>query len=111
MQSKELKEMLEKNPSSLLIIDVRETDEVADQPLLPSRPKNYVNLPVGFVCSLPKDELKARLEECAGQCGKTLDQVTLVVSCRSGGRSSLAQEKLKEHSIAAENLDGGYLGW
>lgn len=110
MKSKELKEILVSTPEHVIVIDVREPDEFAEAPLL-SDHRGYYNLPLGLVCSLPKEELMARLEEVASKSNKTLDDVTLVVSCRSGGRSSLAQERLRTHGVEAENLEGGYLGW
>ena len=111
MESKELKGLLEKDPQSVIIIDVREVNEFSDEPLLVNRPSNYQNIPLGIIHALPKEELLIRLESIALDNGKNLEETTLVVSCRSGGRSSLAQEHLQAHGIEVENLEGGYLGW
>lgn len=107
----ELRRILEGKSESILIIDVRETDEVAEAPLLPSGMRHYENMPLSVLRMLPKEELVSRLEKISRSAGMDLKNVRLIVSCRSGGRSGRAQRILADAGIMTENLEGGYLGW
>lgn len=111
MTAEECKKMLSEDELSILFVDVRETDEVMDDPYFSVPPKNFVNIPLGVVMMLPEEELRVRLAETATLCGKTLEAMMVVLACRSGGRSAMAQMKLSEYGIDAENLDGGRIGW
>jgi rhodanese-related sulfurtransferase len=50
-----------------------------------------------------------------GELGDRLDEVptdeTIVVACRSGGRSASAAKALSDAGWNAENLSGGALAW
>jgi rhodanese-related sulfurtransferase len=76
---------------SVFLLDVREPSEV-DEWAYPIG----VNIPLG--------ELGDRLDEVP------TDQ-TIVVACRSGGRSAAAAKALSDAGWNAENLSGGALAW
>lgn len=106
-----LKEILREGKEKVLVVDVREVDEVAEAPLLPGGTVNYVNVPLSVLQMLPKDELLVRLEESAKTAGIDLSSTRLIFSCRSGGRSSQAQQIVSQAGRESENLQGGFLGW
>lgn len=106
-----LKQKIETEPESILIVDVREGDEVEESPLVPSGTLGYVNVPLGVLQMLPKEEIRIFLAERAREGGRDLTRATIIVSCRSGGRSARAQVLLAEVGIAVENLEGGFLAW
>ena len=84
--AKELKANLEK----YYLIDVREPDEFAEGNIPGAK-----NIPLGTVLS-----------------GVCLDEIPkdkeIVLNCRSGRRSSQAQEFLKSKGFKAINLEGGF---
>lgn len=88
----ELKEVLEKNPKSVQILDVREPYE-----------HQIAKLPGSKL--IPLGELMSRVKE--------LDpNVDYVVHCRSGGRSSKAIEQLQKVGFKKlRNLKGGLNAW
>ena len=78
-------------PEGAIILDVRETAEVAAGKI-----PNSVNIPIG--------QLRNRLGE--------LDKTRLIVaSCQVGLRGYLAERILKQNGFNAANLSGGYLTW
>ena len=95
----------------VLVVDVRELDEVAEEPLLPLRTPYYANLPLSVLLVLPDAEVRMRFEELSRKAGLRLRQARVVLSCRSGGRSGRAQEICSRAGIETENLEGGYLAW
>ncbi len=78
-------------PDNACLVDVREADEwdLGHAP-------GAVHLPLG--------EIEGRLDELPADR-------PLVVTCRSGGRSSRAVAFLRESGYEAVNLDGGMLEW
>jgi rhodanese-related sulfurtransferase len=95
----------------VLLVDVRELDEVAEAPLLPPGTPYYVNLPLSVLRMLLEAEVRMRFEELTRRAGLCLGQARVVLSCRSGGRSSRAQEICLRSGVETENLEGGYLAW
>lgn len=90
MTVKEVEALLN-NGEQLNIIDVRETDEVADGKI-----PGAVNIPLGLV--------ESRIHE--------LDQSKeYVMVCRSGGRSGRACQTLESHGYKVINMAGGMLSW
>lgn len=106
----ELKKALEEGSEKILVVDVRETDEVEEAPLL-SGVAYYVNLPLSVIQMMPGEEVKRRFEELSEKAGTKLDETRIILSCRSGARSGAAQAMLSQCGIEAENLEGGYIGW
>jgi rhodanese-related sulfurtransferase len=106
-----LKQALAEGTEKILVVDVRETDEVEESPLLPSGLAYYTNLPLSVIQMLPKEEVKERFEQLSAAAGAKLDETRVILSCRSGGRSSAAQAMLAGYGVETENLEGGYLGW
>lgn len=106
----ELKQALKEGSEKILIVDVRETDEVEEMPLL-SGVAYYVNMPLSVIQMLPKEEVMERFEKLSEQAGATLDEARVILSCRSGARSCAAQGMLAQYGIDTENLEGGYMGW
>jgi rhodanese-related sulfurtransferase len=74
-----------------VLLDVREPEETAS-----GRAEGAMTVPLG--------ELAQRLGELPGD-------VTFVVVCRTGNRSSIATGALDAAGFDAVNLDGGMLAW
>ena len=112
MFAKDLREEMRQEKGGFLLVDVRETDEVADEPYFrdPSNP-SFVNIPLTVLGMLPKEEVVARFESAIVGFGKPLSDVRVFVACRSGGRSLLAQEHLASLGIETENVEGGRNAW
>lgn len=111
VSAKEMKAVLDHGQELVLIVDVRECDEVAEAPLLSPRTPYYANLPLSVLQVLPETEVRMRFEELSGMASLRLEQVRVILSCRSGGRSSRAQEICSRAGIETENLEGGHLAW
>lgn len=111
MQVNELQQLIVVNPDRVLVIDVRERDEVTAEPLFPIGTAYYAGLPLSVLRMLPQAELPGRIKEQVVAAGRDIDTVTLVLSCRSGGRPCQAQALLADVGITAESLDGGSLAW
>lgn len=111
VSAKEMKAVLDYGQELVLIVDVRECDEVAEAPLLSPGTPYYANLPLSVLQVLPETEVKTRFEELLEVAGPRLEQVRVILSCRSGGRSSRAQEICLRAGVETENLEGGYLAW
>ncbi len=109
--AKDLNALLAHKQSRVLVVDVRERDEVAEAPLLPPGTPYYANLPLSVLQVLPETEVRMRFEELSGMASLRLEQVRVILSCRSGGRSSRAQEICLRAGVETENLEGGYLAW
>jgi phage shock protein E len=90
----QLVERMEKKDTNLVLLDVRTPDEFAAG-----------HIP-GAV-NIPHDQLPNRLAELAGAKNKEV-----VVYCRSGRRSAIAQETLtKEGFKSVKHLEGDMLKW
>lgn len=77
-----------------LMVDVREVDEVAE---IAYDVENFINVPLS--------ELESRLAEIPRD-------KELIIACRSGNRSRMAANILKENGyINLKNLNGGMLAW
>ncbi|MBP7811892.1 MAG: hypothetical protein KA054_03560 [Candidatus Moranbacteria bacterium] len=111
IHANELNVLLAHKQSRVLVVDVRECDEVAEALLLPPGTSYYANLPLSVLQMLPETEVRARFEELSEMAGLQLGQVRVILSCRSGGRSSRAQTICSRAGITTENLEGGYLAW
>jgi rhodanese-related sulfurtransferase len=87
---KEIETKLDQN-ETLNIIDVRETDEVAEGKI-----PGAINIPLGLV--------EFRMQE--------LDKSKpYIMVCRSGGRSGQATGFLERHGHDVTNMTGGMLAW
>lgn len=106
-----LKEMLAHGKEALLLVDVRERDEVNETPfgLLPNL--SCVNIPLSVLQMWPREERVLRLRECGEQQGLVWEEMRVIFACRSGGRSLLAQVLSREAGVDADNLAGGLLLW
>ena len=109
ISSREIKELLSQGKKNVLIVDVREKDEVKDLPLFPPETSYYKNLPLSVLRVLPREEIRARMEEFLVHAGVSSEQARIVLSCRSGGRSGQAQTLCASVGLETENLEGGYL--
>ncbi|MEJ9219835.1 rhodanese-like domain-containing protein [Paenibacillus glucanolyticus] len=87
---KEVEKKLEEG-TILHIIDVRETEEVAEGKI-----PGAVNIPLGLV-EFRKQDLDQSKE--------------YIVVCRSGGRSGRAAEYLEGQGYQVINMTGGMLAW
>lgn len=106
MQAEELKDRL-RTGETLILLDVREPDEITAEPYFVDPLKTYLNLPIMPLLFASKDELKERIFGTLG-FPETTEVVTL---CHTGGRSERAAEQLKRHGWYVESLDGGVLAW
>jgi len=89
---KQLKEKLDKE-ESFLLIDVREDYE-------------HEEFNVGGQL-IPLGDLQHAIDEMADKM-----EEEIVVYCRSGNRSAMAQEILEQHGFSnVRNLEGGMLQW
>ena len=110
MTAEECKKLIA-DKAPLLLVEVRESDEVEESPYFEAAHPSYMNMPLTLISFLPKEELAERLESSAGRFGKPLSEVRVVAGCRSGARSALAVQRFAEAGIDAENLDGGRIAW
>ncbi|HYK73953.1 MAG TPA: rhodanese-like domain-containing protein [Pseudoneobacillus sp.] len=90
LTAKEVETLLNEG-KTLHIIDVRETDEVAEGKI-----PGAVNIPLGLV--------EFRMHEL----DKTKEYVMV---CRSGGRSGRASQFLESQGFKVINMTGGMLSW
>lgn len=107
----ELKDLLAAGQTGVLIVDVREVDEVRDTPLFSEQTRYLVNLPLSIIRVLSKEEIRKRCTDFLETAGTQLAHTRIIVSCRSGGRSSQAQALCAIAGIETENLTGGYQAW
>jgi rhodanese-related sulfurtransferase len=90
LSAQEVEEKLKKG-EQLHILDVRETDEVAEGKI-----PGAVNIPLGL--------LEFKLQD--------LDRSQdYIVVCHSGGRSYMACEFLESRGYHVTNLNGGMMAW
>ncbi|KAB7704459.1 rhodanese-like domain-containing protein [Bacillus aerolatus] len=90
MTAKEVEVLLNKG-EQLNLIDVRETEEVADGKI-----PGAINIPLGLV--------EFRMHEL----DKSKEYIMI---CRSGGRSGRASQTLESHGYKVINMAGGMLSW
>ncbi|CAL7940733.1 unnamed protein product [Xylocopa violacea] len=95
------------NDSSVLIIDVREKEEIDETGKLPGS----IHIPMGDVAntllSLSDKDFKEKFNR-----EKPLKDTKIILSCRSGKRSGMVQEEiLKLGYENAYNYVGGWLDW
>lgn len=106
MDAATLKNRLQ-SEESIILIDVRDVEEVAEEPYFVTPPKNYLTLPILPLLFASKQELQEKIFETL----KLPLDTPIVTLCHSGGRSLRACTQLKQHGWQAENLDGGILAW
>lgn len=106
MDVTELKEKL-KQGESMILLDVRDIDEVTEDPFFLVPPANYLNLPILPLLYSTKEELEAKIFS-ALELPTTTPVVTL---CLSGGRSARACTQIRNFGWSAENLAGGKEAW
>ncbi len=111
MDAKTLKNLLEEGKERMLLIDVREPDEVSDEPYFEDPPMNYVPLSLTVLSVLPKEELAEILREQLRQLNWSEGDIRIVTLCRSGRRSEMACRYLSHLDVRVESLDGGYEAW
>ncbi|XP_017892856.1 rhodanese domain-containing protein CG4456-like isoform X1 [Ceratina calcarata] len=95
------------NDSSVLIIDVREKEEIDETGKLPGS----IHIPMGEVAntllSLSENDFKKKFAR-----EKPSKDTKIILSCRSGKRSSMVQEEIQKLGYEnAYNYVGGWLDW
>ncbi|XP_003485535.1 thiosulfate sulfurtransferase/rhodanese-like domain-containing protein 3 isoform X3 [Bombus impatiens] len=95
------------NDSSVLIIDVREKEEIDETGKLPGS----IHIPMGDVAntlsSLSEKDFKERFKK-----EKPSKNTKIILSCRSGKRSGMVQEEIRKLGYEnAYNYVGGWLDW
>lgn len=113
MNAKTLKNLLEKGEEHILLIDVREPDEVSDEPYFDIPPDNYLSLSLTILSVLPKEELAEKIMGMLAYLGWEVDSVRIVTLCRSGRRSEMACPYFTRlgFAVPVESLDGGHGAW
>lgn len=106
MKASVLKTSAASSVQRVLIIDVREMDEIAAKPFRTVPNMEYVSLPLSVMRMLPSRELAERIRSALPDANSRI-----VLMCQSGGRSCVAQELLAAQGISAESLDGGCTAW
>lgn len=91
----ELKDMLVSEDSALVMLDVRNPDELVSEL---KALEGVINIPV--------QDLEERIEEL-----DTLKNETIYVICRAGIRSRNAAMILKSHGFDAVNVKGGMIAY
>lgn len=111
MQANELREEMQKEGSPYLLLDVREMDEIIEEPFASGERADILPLPLTALMVLPKDELLARFTDSARRMEKPLSDIRIVTACRSGNRSRFAAAHLVSLGIRAESAEGGRIAW
>lgn len=93
--------------SSVLIIDVREKEEIDETGKLPGS----IHIPMGEVANtllrLSEKDFKEKFNR-----EKPSKDTKIILSCRSGKRSSMVQEEIQKLGYQnAYNYVGGWLDW
>lgn len=92
MEKEEFEKVLE-NRSGVLLLDIREADELSDKDFI----QGAVHMPMGKVFTeatknnLPRDK-------------------QIIVFCRTGGRAGIVVQVLKERGYNIDGLEGGLNG-
>ena len=89
------KEQLQQDKDQYVIIDVRESDEVANGSI-----ENSQNMPLGLTIRNAK---KGQIDD--------LKDKKICVYCASGYRGNIAADELVKAGFSAVNLEGGYMAW
>ena len=79
----------------LIVIDVRESDELSEGNI-----ENSIHLPLG---SIIRNARQGKLDEYKDK--------KIVTYCNSGYRGNIAAEELSKLGFNVFNLDGGFQGW
>lgn len=106
MDAATLKEKIQQG-ESIILLDVRDAEEIQKAPFFTEAPKNYLNIPILPLLFASKAELEEKIFGVIGVPTTTL----IVTLCRSGGRSERACIQLRNHGWQAESLDGGIVAW
>lgn len=91
----------------LILLDVRDADEIRQEPFFGVPPQNYLNIPILPLLFSSREELEEKIFTSPGYPIAT----PIVTLCHSGGRSARACETLQQHGWIAENLEGGKEAW
>ena len=89
------KEQLQQDKDQYVIIDVRESDVVANGSI-----ENSQNMPLGLAIRNAK---KGQIDD--------LKDKNICVYCASGYRGNIAADELVKAGFSAVNLEGGYMAW
>ena len=89
------KDQLKQEQDQFVIIDVRESDEIANGAI-----ENSQNMPLGLAIRNAK---KGQIED--------LKNKKICVYCASGYRGNIAADELVKSGFSAVNLEGGYMAW
>lgn len=92
---------------NLILLDVRDAEEIAAEPFFTALPRNALNIPILPLLFSSRAELEEKIFTRLGYPATT----PIVAVCHSGGRSARACETLRQHGWIAENLDGGKEAW
>lgn len=111
MKVQDLREEMEQAGNPYLLVDVREADEIMEEPFSVGEHPHVLPIPLTSLMVLPKEEVTARLEDAARRIGRPVGELLIVTACRSGNRSRLAAERLGSLGITADNLEGGRIAW
>jgi len=111
MNVKTLKNLLADGRSRILLVDVREPDELSDEPYFEILPENYIPLSLTVLSVMPESELREKMIGILDHLGWKKEDARIVTLCRSGRRSEMALIYFSRIGFPAESLDGGYGAW
>ncbi len=106
MKVQNLKQQLSEG-KPIVLIDVRDADEITAEPYFVHPPKNYLNIPILSLLFASKTELEEKIFTHLNIPFST----PMVTFFRSGGRSARACEKLLQYGWKTKNLEGGVEAW
>jgi rhodanese-related sulfurtransferase len=95
----------------MLLLDVRGSEEAADEPYFEVLPENYLLIPLPALSVLPADELAGKIAEARARLGWQSGDIRIVTLCHSGRRSEMACPYFSKLGLSVESLDGGYGAW
>ncbi len=102
--------LLMHEPESLLVIDVREDEEIRIHPFFEDdHDLPIIAFPLSELSALSAPEVTSYITSEATKKGVNPKDRLIVAVCRSGGRSRQAVSILEEQGFDCENLEGGYI--
>lgn len=102
--------LLMHEPESLLVIDVREDEEIRLHPFFEDdHDLPIITFPLSELSALSESEIALHITTEATKKGVNPKDRLIVAVCRSGGRSRQAVNILESYGFDCENLEGGYI--
>lgn len=111
MRADEMKKIADEKNAKYIFLDVREEDEIRNEPYFDTPKENYITLSLSVLSALPMEELATRVNDVIAKLGWKPEETNIITLCHSGRRSEMACQRLSALGFHTENLEGGYLEW